>query len=193
MALKALQPDAVTGFGLEDVFVGGDASTDKLAWVSGWRKLPHITREMAKRFEYPQQFAEDIFARIEHALRRRVSDDEANAAVQTGRLFILPEDDRQADSKVSLIPDLPVQYIRSSDKQIVAAHKGESYDQTELLHSRLEGEFVLSYKTSGGWVAITKDILTEVLGAGHDVKIVGLPRVAAGVLRLMCPNLVILS
>ncbi len=61
-----------------------------------------------------------------------------------------------------------------------------------LLHDRLEGEFVLSYKTSGGWVAITKDILTEVLGAGHDVKIVGLPRVAVGVLRLMCPNLVIL-
>ena len=105
---------------------------------------------------------------------------------------ILPGDDLQADSKVSLIPDLPVQYIRSSDMQIVAAHKADSYDQTHLLHGRLEGEFVLSYKTSGGWVAITKDILTEVLGAGHDVKIVGLPRVAVGVLRLMCPNLVIL-
>jgi hypothetical protein len=188
MAFKTLQPDAVTHFGLEDVFADGGA--DKLAWVSGWRKLPHITREMAKLFEYPQQFAEDIFARIEHALRKRVSD-EANAAVQTGRLFILPGD-LQADSKVSRIPDVPVQYIQSSDMQIVAAHKAESYDQTHLLHSRLEGEFVLSYKTSGGWVGVSKDILTEVLGAGHDARIVGLPHVAAGVLRLMCPNLVIL-
>ena len=76
--------------------------------------------------------------------------------------------------------------------QIVAAHKADSYDQTHLLHSRLEGEFVLSYKTSGGWVAITKAILTEVLGTGRDVKIVGLPPVAVGVLKLMCPNLVIL-
>ena len=76
--------------------------------------------------------------------------------------------------------------------QIVAAHKAESDDQTHLLDGRLEGEFILSYKTSGGWVAITKDILTEVLGAGQDVKIVGLPRVAAGVLKLMCPNFVIL-
>jgi hypothetical protein len=135
----------VTHFSLEDVFAGGEA--DKLASVSGWRKLPHIKPEVAKLFEYPQQFAEDIFARIEHALRRRVSDGEANAAVQTGRLFILSGDDLQADSKVSLIPDLPVQYIRSSDKQIVAAHKADSYDQTHLLHSRLEGEFVLSYKT----------------------------------------------
>jgi hypothetical protein len=107
-------------------------------------------------------------------------------------LFILPGDNLQADSKVSLIPDLPVQYLRSSDMQIVAAHKAASYDQADLLHERLEGEFVLSYKTSGGWVAITKDILTEVLGAGRDVKIAGLPRPAAGVLRLMCPNMVIL-
>jgi hypothetical protein len=191
MALRTLQPDAVTHFSLEDVFADGEA--DKLAWVSGWRKLPHITPEVAKLFEYPQQFAEDVFARIEHALRRRVSDGENNAAVQTGRLFILPGDDLQADSAdstASLIPDLPAQYIRSSDMQIVAAHKADSCDQTDLLHCRLEGEFVLSYKTSGGWVAITKDILTEILGAGQDVKIVGLPRAAAGVLRLMCPNMV---
>ena len=190
MALKTLQPDAVTRFSLEDVFSGGDA--DKLAWVSGWRKLPHITREVAKRFEYPQQFAEEIFVRIEQALRRRASNGETNHWVQTGRLYILPGDDLQADSKLSPIPDLPVQYLRSSDPRFVAAHKAESLDQTQLLHSRFEGEFVLSYKASGGWVAITKDILTEILGAGHDVKIRGLPREGAEILRLMCPDMVIL-
>ena len=188
---KTLQPDAVTHFGLEDVFVGGDASTDKLAWVSGWRKLPHLTREVEKLFDYPQQFAEDVFDRIEQALRRRVSGGEANAVVQTGRLFILPGDDLQADSKASLIPDLPVRYIGSSDMQIVAAHKADAYDEPHLLSDRREGRCVLSYKTPGGWVAITKAILTEVLGAGRDVKIVGLPPVAAGVLKLMCPNLVV--
>jgi hypothetical protein len=179
MAFKTLQPEAVTRFSLEDVFADGEA--DKLAWVSGWRKLPHIKPEMAKLFEYPQQFAEDIFDRIEQALRRRVSDGEANAAVQTGRLLVVTGEDSE----------LPVQYIRSSDTQIVAAHKAEFCDQTRLLDGRLEGEFIVSYKTSGGWVAITKDILTEVLGAGQDVKIVGLPGEAAEVLKLMCPKLVI--
>ena len=53
MALKTLQPDAVTRFGLEDVFVDGDASTDKLAWVSGWRKLPHLTREVEQAVRLP--------------------------------------------------------------------------------------------------------------------------------------------
>ena len=189
MALKTLQPDAVTHFSLEDVFADGEASTDKLAWVSGWRKLPHLKPEVEKLFDYPQQFAEDIFDRIEQALQRRVS---GNGVVQAGRLFILPEGTLQADSKASLIPDLPVRYVRSSDVQIVAAHKADAYDETHLLNDRREGKCVLSYQTPGGWVAITKAILTEVLGPGRDAKIVGLPPMAVGVLKLMCPNLVVL-
>jgi hypothetical protein len=177
-------------FGLEDVFVGGDATTGKLAWVSGWRKLPHLTRDVQKLFDYPQQFAEDIYERIEHALRRRVSRGEADAAVQTGRLFILPGDHPEADSKASLVPDLPVRYIRSSDMQMVAAQQADFRDEPYLSSERREGKCVLSYQTPGGWVAITKDILTDILGAGHDVKIVGLPPVAAAVLQLMCPTLV---
>jgi hypothetical protein len=172
MALKATQPDAVTHFSLEDVFVDGDANTDKLAWVSGWRKLPHLKREVEQLFDYPQQFAEDIFDRIEHALRRRVADSEANTVVQTGRLFILAADDRQADPKASLIP--------------------EAYDEPRLLSDRREGKCLLSYQTPGGWVAMTKDILTEVLAEGRDAKIVGLPPPAVDVLKLMCRSLVIL-
>jgi hypothetical protein len=190
IALKATQPDAVTRFSLEDVFVDGDAG--KLAWVGGWRKLPHVPREVVKLFEYPQQFAEDMFDRIERALRKRVSAGVADAAVRTGRLFILSEDDLPTDPKAQQPPDLPVHYFLSSDKQVVAAHKAVACDETQLLHSRNEGELVVSYKTSGGWIGITKDILTDVLGGGRDAKIVGLPRVAAHVLKLMCPDLVVL-
>ena len=189
-ALKASQPDAVRHFALEDVFEAGDANTDKLAWVSGWRKLPHLTREMERLFDYPQQFAEDIFDRIERALRKCVSGDEADAVLRTGRLFILATDIAQADSKASLIPELPVRYIASSDEQLVAAHKAESSDEMRLLNDRREGKFIVSYETAGGWTAITKTILTEVLGAGRDVKIVGLPPAAVGVLKLTCPHLV---
>ena len=180
MAFKALQPGASTDFALEDVFVGGD--TGKLAWVSGWRKLPHLTREVETLFDYPQQFAEDVFDRVEVALRRRVSDNEANAVVPTGRLFI------QADDH--LIPDLPIRFIQSSDLQLVAAHTADSYDEAHLLRDRREGKYVVSYKTPGGWGAVTKAVLTEVLGAGLDAKIVGLPPAAVEALKLMCPGLV---
>jgi hypothetical protein len=170
MVLKAVQPDAVNHFGLEDVFVAGDANTGKLAWVSGWRKLPHLKQELERQFDYPQQFADDIFDRIEQALRRRVSDGEAGAVAQAGRLFLLAAHSPQADSKVLLTPD-----------------------EIPLVSDRREGKFLLSYETPGGWRGIPKTVLTEVLGAGHDAKIVGLPPAAAGVLKLMCPQLVLLA
>jgi len=163
MALKALQADAVTHFSLEDVFAGG--TTDKLAWVSGWRRLPHLKPEVVKQFDYPQQFAEDIFDRIEHALRRRVSGE----TVPTGRLVILAGDHLHAD-----------------------AYTPDSYEETQLLSDRREGRCLVSYKASGKWVAISKAILTDDLGAGRDAKIVGLTPAAAGVLKLMCPDLVVL-
>src|SRR6185295_1895652 len=135
MALKASQPDAESRFGLEDVFVAGAA--EKLAWVSGWRTLPHLTRDVQRLFDYPQQFAEDIFNRIAQAL--------SGGAVSTGRLFVPGTD-------VADVPDLPARYIRSSDEQ--------------FLNDRREGKFLVSYETPAGWRAITKTMLTEVLGAG---------------------------
>jgi hypothetical protein len=186
MALKAVQPDATTRFSLEDVLTAGGA--DKLAWVSGWRKLPHVPREVTKQFEYPQQFAEDIFARIENALRERVSA-ETTANVRNGRLFIASA--TAADSDGAPIPDLPVHYILSSDRQIVAENKAVALDEQQFLHSRTEGELLVSYETSGGWCGISKDVLTEIVGAGRDAKIAGLPPEAAGVLKAMCPDLVV--
>lgn len=191
MALKTLQPEAVTRFSLEDVFTDGDAGGEKLAWVNGWRKLPHVDPEMQKRFAYPQRFAEEIFDRIEREFRRCVSGGEAGDTRLTGRLVLLPESGRGPEPSASGIPDLPIRYIVSSDPRIVAAGKAESCDVTSLLHDRHEGHFALSYETSSGWVAIKKDFVTEVLGAGHDAKIVGLPLAAAAVLRLMCPDMVI--
>jgi hypothetical protein len=188
MTLKATQPDAVARFGIEDVFVAGDA--DKRAWVNGWRKLPHVPREVAKLFEYPQRFAEQMFERVEDALRRCVEDlDANNAAIRNGRLFVLPADGAQVDPQTSAIPDLPSQYIVSTSRPLVAERKALLYDEAQLLHSRAEGEFLVSYATAGGWVAITKDILTDIVGAGRDAKIPGLTRDAARVLQLMCPEL----
>jgi len=191
MALKTLQSDAVTRFGLEDVFTDGNAESGKLAWVNGWRQLPHVDREVQKLYEYPQQFADDIYARIEQELGRHVCASETNDVPETGRLHILPEDKSEAAPMAAPIPELPVRYIVSSDPRIVAAQRAESYDQTLLLHHRQEGHFALSYETPGGWVAIKKDFLTEVLGAGRDANVIGLPPDAAEVLRLMCPDLVV--
>ncbi len=191
MALKALQPDAVTRFGLEDVFAAGDAGSGKLAWVRGWRKLPHLPPEVEQLFDYPQQFADDVFARLERALRTRAADGDGSGAAPIGRLFILRTGQPPTDSSASLIPDLPVRYIGSSDPQMVAAHRAELCNRSQLASDRREGKHLVSYETTGGWVAISKTVLTDVLGAGRDAKVAGLPAEAVGVLTLMCPDLVV--
>jgi hypothetical protein len=187
MALKALQHGAETRFSLEDVFNDEDTNAAKLAWVNGWRKLPHITGEIQRLYDYPQQFAEDIYGRIEHELNRHESCDDSG----TGRLYIVPRSDLETDSKASAIPELSPRYFGSSDNRIVASHKAEPFDGAQLLAGRREGHFLVSYETPGGWMALKKDLLTEVLGAGRNARIAGLPLDAAQVLRLMCAGLVI--
>lgn len=187
MALKTLQRDAETRFGLEDIFDDKDTGAAKLAWVDGWRKLPHIDPEVQRVYDYPQQFAEDIYNRIEREFRRR--DAEARDGSGTGRLYIVSGDEAETDAKTAAIPQLPARYIGSSDRQVAAAHKAEPYDKAQLLRDRQEAHFLVSYETPGGWTAIRKDLLSEVLGAGKDARVAGLPPGAAQVLRLMCGDL----
>jgi hypothetical protein len=179
MTLKTLQPEAETRFSLEDVFADEGPGAQRLAWVSGWRRLPHVPPEVLQLYEYPQQFAAEIFGRIEQALRSRACGD-AGAQVRTGRLFMAAAD----------IAELPVEYVLSSDPQIIAAGKAQSCEPARLLGNRLEGMYLVSYQTPGGWVAISKDVLTDLLGAGRDVKLEGLPDRAAQALELMYPGLV---
>ena len=186
MAFKALQPEAVTRFGLEDVFSDGDTGGDKLAWVTGWRKLPHLKRDVETLFDYPQQFADDVFHRVETALRRRLTDGESHAVTSTGRLFVVGPGDLHA----ATAPELPIGFVGSSDPQLVESRRAEFRDEPQILSDRREGRCVLSYQTPGGWVAISKAVLTDVLGAGHDATLAGLPPGGAGMLMLLCPGLV---
>ena len=174
MALKTLQRDAETGYGLEDAFDDRDTSAAKLAWVDGWRKLPHIAPEIQRLYNYPQQFAEEIYNRIAHQL--------SSSGKRTGRLYIVSGDDPESGPESAAIPELPARYFISSDGEL---------DRAQLLKERQEGHFLVSYETSRGWVALRKDLLSEVLGAGCDARIEGLPLHAVQVLGLMCAGLAI--
>jgi len=161
MAFTTLLPDAATNRRLEEVFIDGDAATR--AWVDSWRKLPHLSPAVTRQFDYPQQFAEDIFNRIERALRRRTAGD----GVRTGRLVMVSDDDPRAAD----------------------AHRAESYGDAQIQNDRREGRCLLSYKTSAGWVALRKTLLSDVLGAGRDAYLAGLPAPSVDAMRLLYPEL----
>lgn len=189
MALKTLQLDAETRFTLEDIFVDSDPGGTKLAWVNGWRQLPHVDPEVQQLYSYPHGFAAEIFGRVQQALLRRVADGASSPGLRAGHLTIVAANDTKAESAASAIPDLPIAYIRTSDQSLSRAGKAEHCDEATLLNDRQEGHFAVSFQTHGGWVAIGKGFLTEVLGAGSDAKVAGLPPAAAETLRLMCPGL----
>ncbi|MEO8315909.1 MAG: hypothetical protein ABI645_14090, partial [Pseudomonadota bacterium] len=178
MALKTLQPDSESRFSLEDVFADHGHGTQRLAWVSGWRRLPHVPQEVLKLYAYPQRFAAEIFERIEQALRGRAS--AASNAGRTGQLFI----------DGGHIAALPVEHVLSSDPQMVGAGKAQPCEPEHLLGDRQEGMYLVSYQTANGWVAISKNVLTDALGTGLDINIEGLPDEAARALQLMYPDLV---
>jgi hypothetical protein len=190
IVLKSVQADDGTDFSLENVFVAGGG--DKLAWVTGWRKLPHIAPDVEKLFEYPQQFAEDVFARLEAAVRQRVSGDGASVA-RTGRLVVIPADTPGDDAPTVALVELSGGYIQSSDLQLVNDRLAEFAEQARLTNDRQEGRSLLSHDTPGGMVAIGKAVLTDVLGTGRDTKVCGLPPSAVQVLKLMCPELAVVG
>lgn len=186
LAFKTLQLDADMSFGMEDIFSNGDAR--KLAWVNHWRHLPHIKPDVVKQFEFPRQFAEDSHLRVMQALQRRGA---SMPQPQAARLFVIP-DDLPAPAQLAEVEALPLRYVVSSDPRLVASNKAEAKDQDDLLHCRMEGEFLVSHETAGHWCALTKDLLTNVLGEGRAAKI-ALPRAAAGRLKLMCPDQVVVT
>jgi len=189
MTMKALQPEAERRYSLEDVFTDGEASAEKLAWVSGWRRLPHISAEVLRQYEYPQAFAEGIFTRMTRAFDVRVHSS-GPAAVPTGRLHVSADEGRPAPGTPG-VPEVDARFLLSSDPQWVAEGRARPGEESRLLADRNEGEFIVSFSTQGGWVALSKDVLTEVLGAGSDARITGLPKAVAGVPALMCPGLVV--
>ena len=210
MALKTLERDSETRFSLEEAFnddVMGEVGDDgdpgvsklaaaKLAWVDGWRKLPHIDPEVQRQYEYPQQFAEEIYNRIARELDRRDRIAETDDVPKTGRLYLVSGAEGESndmDAQASAIPEVPAKYFASSDKQMVAEHRAESCEAAQLLHERNEGLYLVSYETQGGWMALKKTLLEEILAAGRDARIVALPPEAAQVLRLMCFDLVIVE
>lgn len=180
MAFKTLQLDADIRFCLEDIFTSGGA--DKRAWVSGWRNLPHVPPEVVRHYEYPAAFASAMHARVEQALQQHIADSAAGIVAPCGKLV--------AGAAAAGTEALPVHYVVASDADVVAAGSATPKDEADLLYCRLEGEFLVSWRTEHGWAALTKDLLTDVLGEGQSASVASLPPAAVTVLQLMCPDMV---
>jgi len=184
LAFKTLQAEAESQYGMEDVFTAGDAR--KRAWVNGWRDLPHVPVQVVQQFAYPEDFANAVARRIEQALAVRVR---GSASPQAGTLYV----SAAANDPWPDIATLARDYVVASDPRWVDAGRAEAKPEADLLYCRLEGEFVVSFATAAGWVGLTKDLLSEVLGAGQSAKLLDLPAEVVRALPLLCPGLAVVT
>lgn len=186
MTLKSLQPESATSFSLEDAFAAEEPGSGKLAWISGWRRLPHVSGDVLQMYEYPQRFAEQMFERIDRTLRER---GDVAATTRTGRLFLHGASAGNSTPAAQAL-ELPSRFVQSSDPALVTACRALYREAARILDDRREGMHLVSFQTAQGWVAISKDLLSEVLGNGQDAQAGWLPQDAARVLQTLYPELV---
>lgn len=187
MAVRTLISKSSVEFSLEDAFVGrGDAET-RSAWTMAWRSRFHEGGERAI-LEYSDEFAEQIWERLMKALHACTtrSSESHEAPLPTGRLFVVP-----SSVTVASLPDdlLPEGVVPAQEFVYGTADRDPQHD---IAYDRKEGRCLVSYESDGEWFAISKGVLTYIMGVGKDALITGIAPKGIEVLRLTCPGVIVL-
>ncbi|HEU4927591.1 MAG TPA: hypothetical protein VFT24_11105 [Vicinamibacterales bacterium] len=175
MVMATLHRPSPPALSLEDVFV------------------TRVDLENTVHFDYSPDWAGQMFQRTVDALELRAHSADANATEVPGtRMFIVPR-----GRKVDSIEGLPAgivpaqQYCLTSNVSQALADGTTAFPRSQILADRNEGRFLASAEIDGKWFAVSKTILTEVIGQGRDALIVDVPKPAIDVLRVACPELTV--
>lgn len=177
---------------LEDMFVGLGGLEQKLARAKGWEALPRRAGERA-HFDYSPDAAAQSFGRLMDALGARArARTEPDASGRQARIFVLSDAD---SSSTARLPDECVdanEHVLTSDVQRVSMGAASFCPKDQFLEDRNEGRFLASLESDGEWVAVSKVILTLLTALGRDAVVSNVPSAMVSVLRLSCPELIVL-
>ena len=179
MVMATLDRQLAPGLSLEDLFV---------------TRVDPESRLAREPFEYSPDWAGLVFQRTVAALEVRACSTEANASTVTGaRMFVVPRG-RKVESLVEKLPDGTVpaqQHCLTSDVNRALEMGTTAFPKSQILGDRNEGRFLASAEIDGKWFAVSKTILTEVIGQGLDALIVDVPEPVIDVLQVTCPGLMV--
>ena len=196
MAQSALTAQPSPSLSLEDIFDTGVRREDKRAQAMAWTKLPRTAAER-DRFDHSIEWAQEIFRRLLDALDARAhhtTRPNASGVADTG-LYVVPQG-RALDT----LPDgfLPAAVVTAqehcvtSDLPRALATGATAFPKSHIVTDRSEGRFLASAETGGKWFAVSKVVLTMCTAEGKDALIVDVPPAVIGVLRLTCPDMIVL-
>lgn len=194
MAIDTLVGQPSFGLALEDVFVSGGRTDDKLARSRGWQRLPRRSGEN-EHFDYSTDFANQLFTWVTQALDARAERPaEANASARrSSRIFVpvaaVPVGHAAAPAPEGATP--ADEYQLDADPVRATETGATSWPADQLRTDRREGRLLASTEVNGAWVGISKILLTKVIGEGHDGALARVPPVIATRLELTCPGLLV--
>jgi hypothetical protein len=201
MVLNTLRSSPSSGgadLSLEDLFISRGQLEHKRAQAQEWQCLPKVEGE-PDAFEHSTEWAEQMFARMLTALEARAgrpSKPNASGCPQA-RLYVVPRGVAIDSLPDGILPDgivLAQEHCLTSDFARARETGATGLPRSRLSTDRAEGRFLASIDAEGVWFGVSKVPLTLFTSQGKDAVITDVPAAVIDVLRLMCPeHLVVVS
>jgi hypothetical protein len=185
---------------LEDMFMSRGRLAEKLTRTGEWQRLPRAAGHQP--LEHSSDWAGEIYQRTMTALGSRAAHPtDANASgVASARLFVVPRDRTVASGAEA--PDLQTlpPGIVAAQEHCVTSDVNRAFDtgatafpKSQILIDRNEGRFLASAEIDGKWLAVSKTVLTAILGQGKDALVTDVPGPVIDILTVTCGELIVVT
>ena len=196
MVLNTLYVSSPLDLSLEDTFISTGHLERKLAQAQQWQRLPKAEGER-DAFEYSTEWAAAMFARMVSGLEARAArPTERNASTfPAARLYVVPHGATVDSWPEGALPSGIVsaqEHCLTSDVTRARETAATALSRSRLAGDRAEGRFLASVEAADEWFGVSKAVLTIYTSQGKDALMSDVPRSALDVLRLTCPELLIL-
>lgn len=197
MVLNTLCSPSSTDLSLEDTFTSRGRLEQKRAQAQEWQRLPKREGERDP-FEHSTEWAAQMFSRLFKALEARVArPTEPNASsCPQARLYVVPR-----GMTIDSLPDgaLPVgivpaqEHCLTSDFTRARETGATALSRSRLATDRAEGRFLASANFEGEWFGVSKVPLSLCTSQGEDALMTDVPSAVVDVLRLVCPEQLVVA
>lgn len=192
MVLNTLRTGSSPDRSLEDLFNSRDALDEKRAQAEEWERLPKRAGEPTA-FEHSTLWAAQMHTRLTAALDARAArPTELNAsAFRKAYLHVVPRGGSLDAPPAEIIS--AQEHCLSSDLTWARLTGATVVSTDRMIADRAEGRFLACVDSDTGWLSVSKVPLTVCLSQGKDGLIVDVPAALIDVLRMTCPDLVVLT
>jgi hypothetical protein len=195
MVLSTLVSLSSRNLSLEDMFNSGERLEEKQTQAHEWERLPKREGE-PNPFEHSTEWAAQMYARLAGALEARAARPaEPNASrFRKSCLHVVPR-----GLAIDLLPNgvLPAgivsaqEHCLTSDVTRARLTGATVLPADRLSADRAEGRLLACEMSEGAWVGVSKVPLTLLTSQGKDALITDLPPGVIDVLRVACPDLLV--